>query len=435
MLETSPTIENLGIYTNEKKAKEWKVQSSKTAKNCKNYIRGIVDNLNLEPNPEKNVIALSLGDPTIYGNLNPSKETIEATIRTLEEGSCNGYAPCVGYEKARQAVATYLSHDGAEFDSKDIILCSGCSSSLDLCISAIADGSKNHNILMPKPGFPIYRTLAESIGVGVKTYNLLPEKKWQVDLLHLESQIDDNTAIIILNNPSNPCGSVYDENHLRAILSIARRYQIPVIADEVYEQIVFPDKKFVSTAALESGVPILICGGLAKRFLIPGWRIGWIAVHDPINAFDDIRNALCSLSQKIIGSNTLIQGAIPDILLKTPQSFHDDMINTLCENAKVAYEAIDKVPGLVPYMPDGAMYMMVKVDLEKFPHFETGLQFIMRLMEEESVFCLPGDVIYSIVLFQCFELPGFMRIVITLPGDIMKEACDRIVNFCNKYYT
>lgn len=340
------------------------------------------------------------GDPTIYGNLNPSKETIEAIIRTLEEGSCNGYAPCVGYEVARQAVATYLSHDGVEFNSKDIILCSGCSSSLDLCITAIADGTKNHNILMPKPGFPIYRTLAESIGVGVKTYNLLPEKKWQVDLLHLESQIDDNTAVIILNNPSNPCGSVYDENHLRAILSIARRYQIPVIADEVYEQIVFPDKKFVSTAALESGVPILICGGLAKRFLVPGWRIGWIAVHDPINAFDDIRSALSSLSQKIIGSNTLIQGAIPDILLKSPQSFHDDMINTLCENAKVAYEAIDKVPGLVPYMPDGSMYMMVKIDLDKFPHFETGLQFIMRLMEEESVFCLPGDV--SKTIFNSF---------------------------------
>ncbi|KRT83718.1 hypothetical protein AMK59_4581 [Oryctes borbonicus] len=425
MLETSPKIEEVGIY-NAKKAKEWKVQPSKTSKNCHNYIRSIVDTLNLEPNPEKNVIALSLGDPTIYGNLNPSKETTEAVQKALEATSYNGYGPCVGFESARKAVANYLSYDGVEFNPRDIILCSGCSSSLDLCISAVACSSRNDNILMPKPGFPIYRTLAESMGIGVKTYNLLPEKGWEIDLLHLESQIDQNTAVIILNNPSNPCGSVYDEDHLRAFLSIARRYQIPVIADEVYERIVFPHKKFVSTAALESGVPILICGGLAKRFLVPGWRIGWIAVHDPIDALSDIRTALLALSQKIIGCNTLIQGAIPSVLLETPQSFYEDIINFLLENAKMTYDALKKIPGLVPYMPDGALYMMVKVDLEKFPEFETGLQFITGLMEEESVFCLPGD---------CFQLPGFMRIVITVPTDLMIEACNRISDFCNKYYT
>lgn len=333
-----------------------------------------------------------IGDPTVYGNLNPSKETTEAVLEVIQKGSCNGYAPCVGYESARQAVATYLSHDGVEYSSNDVILCSGCSSSLDLCISVLADASKNHNILMPKPGFPIYRTLAESIGVNVKTYDLIPEKGWQIDLKHLESQIDSNTAAIILNNPSNPCGSVYDEKHLRGFLSIARRYQIPVIADEIYEQLVFPDKRFVSTASLESGVPILICGGIAKRFLVPGWRLGWIVVHDPIGAFDEIRKGLGCLSQRIIGSNTAIQGALPSILLNTPQSFHDDLINTLLENAKLAYDALKEIPGVVPYMPDGAMYMMVKIQLENFPQFETGLQFMRRLMEEESVFCLPGDV-------------------------------------------
>lgn len=310
----------------------------------------------------------------------------------VEDCSRNGYAPCVGYDTARQAVADYLSHDGVELTSNDIILCSGCSSSLDLCITAIADASKNHNILMPKPGFPAYRTLADCLGINVKTYNLIPENGWQIDLLHLESQIDDNTALIILNNPSNPCGSVYDENQLKAFLSIARRYQIPVLSDEVYEQLVFPGKKFVSIASLESGVPSLICGGLAKRFLVPGWRVGWIAIHDPINALGDIRKALSSLSQRVIGCNTVIQGALPKILLETPQSFHDDLVNTLSENAKVAHDAIQEIPGLVPYMPDGAMYMMVKIELERFPQFVTTLDLIRSLMEEESVFCLPGDV-------------------------------------------
>lgn len=85
------------------------------------------------------------------------------------------------------------------------------------------------------------------------------------------------------------------------------RHRIPIIADEIYERLVFPGKKFVSTASLYSGVPILVCGGLAKRFLVPGWRLGWIAVHDDTRAFEYIRKSLVSLSQRIIGSNTLIQ--------------------------------------------------------------------------------------------------------------------------------
>nr|XP_022914391.1 tyrosine aminotransferase [Onthophagus taurus] len=422
MLET-PIIDELGY--NEKTQKEWKITASKAAKNCKNYIRDIVDNLNLEPNPEKKVIALSLGDPTVYGNLKPSQETLESILEVINECSSNGYAPCVGYESARLAVAEYLSHDGVEISPKDIILCSGCSSALDLCISVLADAGKNHNILMPRPGFPIYRTLAESNGVKVKTYNLLSEKNWQVDLYDLESQIDENTSAIVVNNPSNPCGSVFDEEHLAKILNIARKYQVPVIADEIYERLVFPEKKFVSMASLESGVPMLICGGLAKRFLIPGWRMGWIVIHDPVNALDEIKKGLLCLSQKTIGSNTIVQGALPKIL-KTPQNFHDDLINTLCENATLTFDQIKDIPGLIPYMPDGAMYMMVKICLEHFPQFQTGLQFVRRLMEEESVFCLPGD---------CFELPGFMRLVITLPSELMLEAGDRIKAFCNKYYT
>jgi len=80
-----------------------------------------------------------------------------------------------------------------------------------------------------------------------------------------------------------------------------------VIADEIYERLVFPGKKFVSTASLHSEVPILVCGGLAKRFLVPGWRMGWIAIHDETGAMEHIRKSLSSLSQRTIGSNTLIQ--------------------------------------------------------------------------------------------------------------------------------
>lgn len=209
---------------------------------------------------------------------------------------------------------------------------------------------------------------------------------------HLESQIDLNTAAIVINNPSNPCGSVFSADHLRNILEIAYRRRIPVIADEIYEQLVFPGEKFVSVASLESHVPILICGGLAKRFLVPGWRLGWIVVHDEIGAFDEIRKSLVRLSQRTIGANTLVQGAIPCILQNTPQKFHDDLIRLLYDNARLAFERLKGVKGLTPYMPQGTMYMLVEIQMNRFRGFDSGLEFAKKMMEEESVFCLPGEV-------------------------------------------
>ncbi|KAF5286808.1 hypothetical protein FQR65_LT12429 [Abscondita terminalis] len=392
MLDSVTRDKSRTAITNGHEEKPWKVIASKAARNCKNYIRDIVDNLVLEPNPDKQVIALSLGDPTVYGNLCPSKEAVDAVLEAVTSGNCNGYGPTVGTEESRKAVAEYLSIDGVQYDYKDIILCSGCSSSIDLCITVLADATKKHNVLTPNPGFPIYRTLAESYGIEVRSYNLIPEKDWIIDLAHLESQIDENTAALIINNPSNPCGSVFSENHLRDILEVAYRHKIPIIADEIYERLVFETTRFVSISALNSHVPVLICGGIAKRFLVPGWRMGWIVFNDPIGAFDDeVRKGLICLSQKIIGSNSIVQGALPKILQSTPQSFYDDLNNTLYNNAQLAYKIISFIEGLTAFMPDGTMYMMVKIELDQFPQFNTGLEFMQRLMEEESVFCLPGE--------------------------------------------
>lgn len=408
------------------KTASWKVEPSTAAKNTRNFIREIVDNLDLKPNPDKPVIALSIGDPTIYGNLKAAEETVKAVQECLEQGLFNGYLPSTGHQDAKEAVAEYLSHDATEVNANDVILCSGCSSSLEYCITVLADGTKNHNILIPRPGFPIYRTLAEHIGVEARYYNLIPENNWEVDLHHLESQIDGNTAAIVLNNPSNPCGSNFSDEHLRNILEIAYNNRIPVIADEIYENIVFPGEKFVSTASLNSGVPILICGGLAKRFLVPGWRLGWIVIHDEYGVLDDVRKSLNALSQRTIGSNTLIQGALPAILKNTPQSFYDFLNNTLAKNAQVAFEKLQNAKGLMPFMPQGTMYMLVEIRMDRFPMFENGLAFAQKMMEEESVFCLPGE---------CFAIPGFLRIVITVPEDVLNEACLRISEFCNRYYT
>ncbi|CAG9566760.1 unnamed protein product [Danaus chrysippus] len=401
---------------------EWEVRASTFALKTTNPIRKIVENLQVEPNPEKEFIALSIGDPTTFGNLNPPEQVLQAVRDSIELHTSRGYGPSKGHNEARAAVAKYSAHQG-DVDPEDVILTSGASHAIEMAITAIADSGQN--ILVPRPGFMIYQTLAEGLGITIKFYSLLPNEQWKVDLDDLEGQIDDDTAAIIVINPSNPCGSVYDKEHLIEILDIASRNRVPIIADEIYEHFVFSGHKFTPISAISEDVPVLTCSGLTKRFLVPGWRMGWLIIHDRNNILGkELRGALGNISTRILGPSTLIQRALPSILEYTPQSFFDDVLLFIENQAKLAYKELCMAPGLRPIMPQGAMYMMIEIKMQFFPEFKNECQFLEHLVAEQSVFCLPG---------QCFKYPNYLRIVLTVPEDKLQEACRRIIIFCKEH--
>uniref|UniRef100_A0A1I8FFK4 Aminotran_1_2 domain-containing protein n=1 Tax=Macrostomum lignano TaxID=282301 RepID=A0A1I8FFK4_9PLAT len=260
----------------------------------------------------------------------------------------------------------------------DVILTSGCSSALDLCISVLAN--PGDNILIPRPGFSIYRTLADG----------------EVDLAHLEESIDDRTAAIVVNNPSNPCGSVYTREHLRAIAHIAERYKVPIIADEIYAHFVFPGHEFHWFASVNPNVPVLSCGGLTKRWLVPGWRQGWIVIYDAKGHFAEVRKGLLALSTRILGPTPSARAAIPDILEFTPPEFYASTLKCIERTQAKSYAKLSAVPGLRPVMPRAPFRV------------------------------LPAS--------RCFEIGMFFRIVLTVPSDMMTEACDRIAQFCAAHH-
>lgn len=148
-------------------------------------------------------------------------------------------------------------------------------------------------------------------------------------LYNLENLIDENTAAIVVTNPSNPCGSVFSKSHIKNILNIAEKYYVPVIADEIYEHFVFSGTDYHSFSSLSKNVPVLSCGGLTKRFVVPGWRLGWIVIHDRNDVLKGIRRGLSNLSQRLLGANTVVQTAIPDILKNTPQKFFDSLVEII----------------------------------------------------------------------------------------------------------
>uniref|UniRef100_A0A8W8KF42 Tyrosine aminotransferase n=1 Tax=Magallana gigas TaxID=29159 RepID=A0A8W8KF42_MAGGI len=366
----------------------WEVPASKMSHQTFNPIRNIVDTMKLTPNPDKEMIALSIGDPTVFNNLPIPEHINKCVVDKIHGQKHNGYNPSIGYEDSRAAVAKYSSTPGKELTAKDVVLTGGCSMALDLCICVLANPGQN--ILVPMPGFSIYKTLAESHGIQVKHYNLRPEKNWEVDLDHLESLIDDKTATILINNPSNPCGSVFSRNHL-----------------------------------LSNDVPILSCSGLTKRFLVPGWRLGWIVINDRHDTFTEVRAGLVRLSQRLLGPNSIVQAALPEILSATPEHFFDETVQYVEENARNFYNRISKVPGLRPVEPQGAMYMMIGIDIDCFPGIKDDVDFTERMVKEQSVFCLPA---------QCFQFPNFFRVVLTIPKAKVSTACERIEEFCKKHY-
>uniref|UniRef100_A0A4W5JRR5 Tyrosine aminotransferase n=1 Tax=Hucho hucho TaxID=62062 RepID=A0A4W5JRR5_9TELE len=414
------------IYKSKQKSRRqrWNVRPSEMSINTLNPIRAIVDGMKLTPNPEKPMIALSIGDPTVFGNLPTDEKVLQALKDAIDSHKYNGYAPSVGYQKSRDVVANFYSCPEAPLEAEDVVLTSGCSQAIDLSITVLCN--PGDNILIPCPGFSLYKTLAVSLGVQVKLYNLLPEKSWEIDLQHMESLIDDRTTCLIINNPSNPCGSVYSKEHLKNVLSVASKNCIPILADEIYGDMVFPGCKYQSMASLSSDVPILACGGLAKRWLVPGWRMGWILIHDRNQIFGkEIRQGLVKLSQRILGACTIVQGAIESILNDTPQEFYHRTINFLKSNSEICFSELSTVPGLTPVLPAGAMYLMVGIEMEHFPEFQNDVQFTERLVTEQSVFCLPATA---------FEYPNYFRIVVTVPEEMMVEACARIREFCQHHY-
>jgi tyrosine aminotransferase len=373
---------------------------------------------------------------------------VQALTEALQRENFS-YTASSGMKSARQAVAEYINkNNDLSVSCDDIILTNGCTTALEICFRALANPGEN--ILIPRPAWN-YTTWICGSGIEANFYNLHPDNDWDVDLVHLESLINCKTRAILVNSPGNPCGNVFSRVHILDILKVAERHRLPIISDEVYEFFTFPGVKFHSVASLSKNVPIITCSGLSKRFLMPGIRMGWIVINDRNEILKNVRQGLLNIAGRNFWPNSTTQLALPDILQNTPKTFFDSNVrrvyvsifrlkkmNALIishqliefhfqNNALSAYEILFDVPGLRPIMPKGAMYMMIGIDLDKFPAFETCFDFAQGLIKEQSVQTFPG--------YPCFFYPTFFRIVLTVPHDLINEACNRIREFCETHYT
>jgi tyrosine aminotransferase len=196
-----------------------------------------------------------------------------------------GYSNACGIPEARLAIANHHSYPEHQIGPEHVVVANGCSGALELALTALLDNDTF--LLVPQPGFPLYQVIAESHGSAVLHYRLKADRNWECDLEHLEELVAKHVGKvrgIVVNNPSNPTGAVFSERHLAQILEFATHNRLPVVADEVYGDLTFGSNTFhpLARVAARMGreVPIITASGLAKQYLLPGWRVGWITFHD-----------------------------------------------------------------------------------------------------------------------------------------------------------
>lgn len=406
----------------------WNVRASEACLAFQNPIREITDLISAEAMSGKKTISMGAGDPTLYGHLGPPLEAVEAVMEALREGRGSGYGQSFGLLEARKAVAEIMNPELAHpLDPvEDIVITSGCGGALQVVMDVMCNRGRS-NFLLPRPGYPLYETYCDHLGAEIRYYDLLPTRGWEVDCRQLAALADGDTAAIVLCNPGNPTGSVFSREHLQEIVATAAALRIPIISDEVYGGITFGGARFTPIGAVEGEGPIITVGSLSKKYLMPGWRLGWILLHDHAGhlARGKVQVALKKLMQFTPPASGPIQHAAAPILRRTPPAFFQRVNRELEAASLFCSDRIAAIHGLsCPSKPQGAMFVMIKIDTAAFAGIADDVDWCAKLLREESVVVIPG---------KAFNLPGYARQVSALPMPLLEEALGRIEAFCLRH--
>ncbi|CAI9089339.1 OLC1v1023900C3 [Oldenlandia corymbosa var. corymbosa] len=357
-------------------------------------VRGVLNMVvgNLNPDDPRTVIPLGHGDPSPFPSFRTAAEAENSVSEALYSAKFNGYASTVGILPARKAVAEHLSCDlPYKLSPDDVYLTSGCAQAIEVILTVLA--RPNANILLPKPGFPHYEARALFSNIQIRYFDLLPEHDWEVDLDAVEALSDENTIAMVIINPGNPCGNVYKVEHLKRVAETARKLGILVISDEVYYHLTFGSNPFVPMGVFASIAPVITLGSISKRWMVPGWRLGWLVTNDPNNILkkQGIVDSIIGFLNISTDPATFVQGALSQIIEKTKADFFAKIKDMLRETAELCYSKVKEIPCITcPSRPEGGLFVMVRLNLSLLENIEDDVDFCLKLAKEESVIVLPG---------------------------------------------
>jgi len=344
-------------------------------------IRNIVAEARAVEAAGKTVKYLNIGDPIPFGFATPPA-LVEVVTKAMRDGA-NGYVPSPGIQPAREAVAQEWSARGFPVSADRVLVTAGTSEGIELALTALAN--PGDRVLVPMPTYPLYTAVLAKIGADPGYYRTDPARGWVPDLEHLESLITSRTRALVVIDPNNPTGAVYPTAVRRALIDIADRRGLVILADEVYGDVAY-DGAVPPLGSLAPDGPVVAFSSLSKAYLAPGWRTGWLAVsRNP--RLDDLLAAMKKLADGRLCSNGPTQHAIAPALLGD-RSHQAVFRAALRERAAVTARTLNAIPGFSCVQPQAAFYAMPKVTLRPGV---TDEQFIVGLLRATGVLCVYGS--------------------------------------------
>lgn len=370
----------------------------------------------------RRIIKLNIGNPAPFGFEAP-EEVLVDVIRNLPQAQ--GYCDSRGLLSARTAIVQHYQARGLDIeDVDDIWLGNGVSELITMALQAMLDDGDE--VLVPAPDYPLW-TAATSLAGGRPVHYRCDEARgWLPDLEDLRAKISPRSKAIVVINPNNPTGAVYPEATLMGIADLAREHGLVVLADEIYDKILYEDAVHTSFAAIAPDVFTLTFNGLSKAYRLAGFRSGWLMVSGPRKHAASYLEGITILANMRLCANVPAQHAI-QIALGGRQSIHDLVLpgGRLREQRDAAVAALRAIPGVSCVQPRGALYVFPRLDPERYK-IADDQQFVLRLLREQHVLVVQGTG------FNWVD-PDHLRIV-TLPrADDLTEAIGRIGAFLADY--
>ncbi|RHD56041.1 aminotransferase class I/II-fold pyridoxal phosphate-dependent enzyme [Collinsella intestinalis] len=368
------------------------------------------------------ILKLNIGNPAPFGFRTPF-EVIQDMREQLPE--CEGYSDSRGLFSARKAIMQYAQLKGLPNVSMDgIYTGNGVSELINLCMQALLD--TGDEILIPSPDYPLWTACATLAGGTPVHYRCDEQADWNPDLADMEAKITPRTKAVVIINPNNPTGAVYAKEVLEGIVEIARKHQLMIFADEIYDRLCMDDAEHVSIASLAPDLFCVTFSGLSKSHMIAGYRIGWMIVSGNKRLGEDFMLGVNMLSNMRLCSNVPAQ-SIVQTALGGHQSVKSYVApgGRVCEQRNYVYEALNAIDGITAVKPKAAFYIFPKMDVKKF-NIRDDEQFALDLLHQKGILITRGGG------FNWPE-PDHFRIVYLPPMDVLREAMEDLAEFFETY--
>ncbi|GGR69853.1 aminotransferase AlaT [Streptomyces aureoverticillatus] len=397
------------------------IQSTKLANVCYE-IRGPVleEAMRLEAAGHR-ILKLNTGNPAAFGFECPP-EILEDILRNV--GEAHGYGDAKGLLAARRAVVMHNQTLGIETDVEHVFIGNGVSELIVMAMQGLLDDGDE--VLVPAPDYPLWTAAVSLSGGTAVHYRCDEQADWMPDLADIERKVTDRTKALVIINPNNPTGAVYDEAMIRGLTDIARRHNLLICSDEIYDKILYDGATHTPTAAVAPDLLTLTFNGMSKAYRVAGYRVGWMSVSGPKAHASSYIEGLTILANMRLCANMPGQHGVV-AALSGRQTIGDLVLpgGRLLEQRDAAYDLLTQIPGVTCVKPKGSLYLFPRLDPKVFK-VKDDRQLVLDLLRAEKIMVVHGTG------FNWPE-PDHFRIVTLPTASDLTEAVTRIGTFLDGY--